>query len=73
MLLPLTPSSDRQERVLSLLQELDSLEKLKELFWQELNYDRTYDPVTDSLTERQQEPLAEQPSGRRQGRMVPST
>jgi len=73
MLMPLTPSSDHQEHVLSLLQELGSLEKLKELSWQELNYDRTDDPVTDRLTERQQEPLAEQPSGRRQGGMVPST
>ena len=58
------PEVGRQQAVLEILQRLrgpGALDALRELFWQELNYDRANKPVSDELTERQRRPLAEQP------------
>jgi hypothetical protein len=38
--------SERQQRVLDLLKQLNGLEPLKELFWTELNYDRLNEPLS---------------------------
>ena len=36
------------QTILSLLENFDGIEPLKQLFWVELNYDRVNDPINDS-------------------------
>ena len=52
----------RKQAVLEILQRFRGMDPLKELFWQELNYDRADVPVHDELTERQKRALVEQPT-----------
>jgi hypothetical protein len=41
-----TPKLDRQQSILTLLQQFKGLEPLKKLFWSELNYDRVNQPLS---------------------------
>lgn len=53
---------DRQQAVLDILQNLDNLDGLKRLFWQELNYDRENKPLSPrQWPEPAKQALAEDP------------
>ena len=56
------PNSERQQKILAILQTLDGLEGLKRLFWQELNYERENKPISPRhWPESLKEALAEDP------------
>lgn len=56
------PVTDRQETVLNILQNLRDLDGLKQLFWEELNYERKNTPLsTRQWPESSRQPLAEDP------------
>jgi adenine-specific DNA-methyltransferase len=53
---------DRQQTVLSILQGLNGLDGLKQLFWEELNYERENKPLSPrQWPESARQPLAEDP------------
>jgi len=56
------PQRERQQSVLTLLQDLHGLDPLKELFWSELNYERVNDPLSRrTWTDTAAKALAEDP------------
>lgn len=56
------PTIDRQDSVLTILQNLRDLDGLKRLFWEELNYERENRPLSPrQWPESARQPLAEDP------------
>jgi hypothetical protein len=54
--------NDRQETILNILRNLRNLDGLKQLFWQELNYERENSPLSPrKWPESARQPLAEDP------------